>query len=795
MKLKLTSKFKKKFLIVNGSVILAIVVMMLLLAPLEKYLFVKYTQKYLGRQIKLSWIYINPFTGHVYISNLKIYESAALPEFKTGDHLFFAANSVSADFAILKLLSKTVEIRNITLDNPIGIIILDRKELNFRDLIKIFTPKTPNKTPSKFHFNILKISIKNGTFLYWEKATPFNYFIQNVNIESSEKRWNQDTLAVSYAFRSGPSSGSAKGNFSINFKNLKYRLVAVLQTYDLDFLQQYLDNLANYGRFRSTLNANIIASGSFKDNEDLIAKGLLEFKDFHIGKTPGEDYASFDGLIFRIIELSPKNHQYRFDSVSLTHPFFKYERYDYLDNLQRMFGKKGGNLTTADADAEKFNLILTLARYIRDLAQNFFQSEYTINRLAIYQGDFKFNDFAITEKFSVALNPFYFTADSIGRNQKKVNAFLKSGLQPYGNITINITVDPKVKGDFDVQYHLLKLPVSLFNPYLIRYTSYPADRGTLELNGAWNVRNGIIHSVNHLVIIDPRTTKRFKNKNTNWIPLPLVMALIRDKGNVIDYEIPITGNLKNPKFHLHDVIMDLLTNIIVKPATTFYRMEVKKSETEIEKSLSLKWQPSQSLLHQQQEKFVKSMVDFLIQNPKASISVAPMQYDEKEKEHIAFFEAKKKYFISANNKTGNPDEADSMKIEKLSVKDPKVVNYLNKMLNDSLLFTIQDKCEKLIGKAKINAFYERLNKDRQQDFLRLFKEKELESRIRILPGESSIPYNGFSFYKIIYHGEFSKALLKAYQKMNEFDNEAPRKKFKKERKESKSSVQNKATQK
>ena len=48
--------------------------------------------------------------------------------------------------------------------------------------------------------------------------------------------------------------------------------------------------------------------------------------------------------------------------------------------------------------------------------------------------------------------------------------------------------------------------------------------------------------------------------------MPLIMTFIRERGNVIDYEIPITGNLKDPKFHLSDVIFDLLGNIFVKPA-------------------------------------------------------------------------------------------------------------------------------------------------------------------------------------------------------------------------------------
>ena len=161
----------------------------------------------------------------------------------------------------------------------------------------------------------------------------------------------------------------------------------------------------------------------------------------------------------------------------------------------------------------------------------------------------------------------------------------------------------------------------MFNPYIISSTSFPLDRGTMEFKGSWNVRNGIIKSINHLVIIDPRLTKRIRNKDTKWIPAPLIMAFIRERGNVIDYEIPITGNLKNPNFHLSDVIFDLLGNIFTKPATTPYIMEVKNVETEIEKSLTLKWKMRQNSLLPDQEKFIEKMADFLVKNPDASITV------------------------------------------------------------------------------------------------------------------------------------------------------------------------------
>jgi hypothetical protein len=421
--------------------------------------------------------------------------------------------------------------------------------------------------------------------------------------------------------------------------------------------------------------------------------------------------------------------------------------------------------------------------------KNFFQSDYKINKLAINKGCLKFSDYSLTEKFSIEVNPLYIVADSVNKDRKRVEASFKSGIQPYGHIAVSLSINPKDSGDFDIQYHLQKLPASVFNPYLITYTSFPLDRGTLELNGKWNVKNGIINSDNHLLVIDPRVSKRLRNKDTKWIPMPLVMFFIRERGNIIDYEIPITGNLKSPRFHLHDVIFDILGNIFIKPATIPYRLEVKNVENEIEKSLTLNWKMRQSSLLPNQEIFVNKMVDFLIKYKEASITVYPMQYAEKEKEYIRFFEAKKKYFLLSKNINNHVlSEEDSLKIDKMSVKDSSFVHYLNKHVRDTMLFTIQEKCNKYVDSTIINAKFKQLNKERTDAFMMLFRKKSVEDRVKIYAGENNIPYNGFSFYKIVYRGEFPESLIKAYHQMTELNDVAPRKRFEKEREKIKSAV-------
>ncbi|MGZ4117263.1 MAG: DUF748 domain-containing protein, partial [Bacteroidia bacterium] len=359
-----------------------------------------------------------------------------------------------------------------------------------------------------------------------------------------------------------------------------------------------------------------------------------------------------------------------------------------------------------------------------------------------------------------------------------ISVTLKSGIKPYGSISAWVRMAPKNNSDFDMNYKLQNIPVAVFNPYTITYTSFPLDRGVIELHGNWSIRNNIIQSTNHFLAVDPRLTKKIKKEDSRWIPMPLIMAFVRERGNVIDYEIPITGNLKDPTFHFSDVILDIVKNIFVKPPTTPYRIEVRNTENEVEKSLSLTWATRKAELSKTQGKFVNKIVDFLKDNPDAKITIQPYDYDEKEKEYILFFEAKKKYFFDLQHRHAYVmTEDDSLSIDKMSPKDSNFVHFLDKNIKDSSLFTIQEKCYAFVGKTLIDKKFEQLKKERKEIFLGYFKKENREKQVEFTKSKNEIPFNGFSYYKIKYKGEIPKSLLDAFQQLYEINTEPPRDKY------------------
>lgn len=473
------TKLKKTILTIILTITIVVTLVIVFISPIAKYLVEKYDVKYTGREISMDYAYVNPFTGYVFMKNVNIKELKS-------DSIFIFSKGISAQLNMFKLFNKTYEISHITLNQPIIIISQTNKKINFDDIIKKFTPKKTSVKKTPLHFNMLNMKINDGIIYYRENTFPINLSVVKVNIESKGLKWDMDTLNAKVSLLSGNGPGGIDGNITINLKNLNYKLDAVINKLQLQFLEQYFKKMSNYGSFEAVLDANLKTTGNFKDAQNINAKGMVTLHNFHFGETASNDFASFDKFILQVRDLNPKNKKYLLDSISLSKPYFKFEKYDYLDNVQMMFGKKGTVVAGAANNTQEFNLILEIGNYIKALAKNFFKSDYKVNRLAIYKGDFTYNDYTLNEKFSISASPIDIIADSIDKNNSRVKLFFNAGLKPFGNAKVNLSINPKDSSDFDLNYNITKVPISLFNPYLIKYTSFPLDRGSIELNGAWH---------------------------------------------------------------------------------------------------------------------------------------------------------------------------------------------------------------------------------------------------------------------------------------------------------------------
>jgi hypothetical protein len=158
-----------------------------------------------------------------------------------------------------------------------------------------------------------------------------------------------------------------------------------------------------------------------------------------------------------------------------------------------------------------------------------------------------------------------------------------------------------------------------------------------------------------------------------------------------------------------------------------------------------------------------------------------MEYTALEREYILFFEAKKKYRLALSGaKTMSED--DSISIDRMSIRDSMFVRFLDRLVGDTPMFTIQEKCRYYVGDGIVAAGWERLKADRLSTFMSFF-DGDVRGQVRMMPGESIIPFDGFSYYRIDYDGRIPDKLQKAFDEINDINDEKPRRQYLKARNE------------
>ena len=755
------------------------ILVVIFISPITKYLIEKYDVQLTGREIRMDWAYVDPFTGYCHLNNLRFYECQS-------DSIFFRTDGFNLDLAISKLFGGVYEISKLHLTKPWAVVIQDGEKFNFSDLLVQFGQnKTEDSTMKKtdpVKFNLLNLEIEEGEFHFREKTIPIVYFIKNVNIKSSGIQYDSPLTNATYELQPGIGSGWIGGAIQLNLRTLAYSQNLRVKKFSLNILEQYLHQISAYGKLQAILDVAIESSGNFNDPLSIDAKGKLMVSDFHFGKSSDNDYAAFKRFSVRINQLCPSKKVYHYDSVLLDKPYFKFERYDSLDNIQNVFGKGGERIQSVKKDETQFNLILEIANYVKTIGSKLLESHFRVNRISIGDGCFIYNDYTQQEKFSLALQPFQLNAFGIDKDDKRAIFRFSSGLKPFGNAVINLQVNPKDIDDFELSYQIRNVPVAHFNPFLVANTSFPINRGTLELNGTWSVRDKKIASRNRLILLDPLVGKRVKKRDTKWVPVPLVMALVRERGNVIDYEIPITGNLSDPKFNVWDPVVDVIGNIFIKPPTIPYGIHVRNVENKLEKSLSIKWEANSAELGKDSYKFLGSVVEFLDDNKNAKIEIIPRMFEEREKEVLLLYEAKRRFYLGYKRiGLQKFTSADSLAVVNLSSKDPLFMQWLDQQVSDSLLFTVQHKSLNLVGEKRVQDLYKQLVKSRKANFLSVFP-KEFHNRLIFKDVDEREPFNGISLFELSYEGEFPEKLRKGYINYRNLNDDLPREYFKEKRK-------------
>lgn len=116
--------------------------------------------------------------------------------------------------------------------------------------------------------------------------------------------------------------------------------------------------------------------------------------------------------------------------------------------------------------------------------------------------------------------------------------------------------------DTDVTLTFRNLVVPGYSPYTIAFLGRRIAEGRMDLDLGYHLADGKLEGSNAIVLHDLELGEKVESPGAMDLPLSLAVALLKDSEGVIEMDIPVTGDLGDPQFHLGGAIRSAIGDAI-----------------------------------------------------------------------------------------------------------------------------------------------------------------------------------------------------------------------------------------
>jgi hypothetical protein len=694
-------KWIKRLLIFFGIVLASLLILtFIFISPIVKYGIEKYDKQFTNREITIDKLWLNILTGTFHIANLTVYE-------ENGKDKFVTVADINIKLITRKALLGEYDITQASFKTITANIIVDGTKFNFDDILKKFssTDSVPEKEKTEaVKYWLRNLTIENSTITTLNKKIGNSNEINNLKLSNQLIAWDKPDMLFDFgcSFKSG---GDVKGQFKTNINSLAYDLNIDVQKFDLHAWYPYLKDIMNTKALDGSITTNLNIKGNFNTPDAIAAKGRFNISNLAILDPNSVKLIACKSFDVGIDSVNVQKGLYNLSKISFNSPFLLFDMYDNGNNFTRLFNDTTVSTTEAvAASAEDANVFSMIVGYVQDITKNYVVTNYNSDVVIIENGRVIFNDYTLTETYRIDLSEMEMNAKNLRSTSERIKMQAFSNMNTSGKAVIDFGVNPQDFGDFDLNIGVKELRVSDFNPYMVYYVAFPFLDGIIEYNTNTTVKNHYLKSSNNFVMLNAKLGKKANDKPQYSLPMKLAVSLLKDNKGNINLDIPIEGDLSDPKYKIGKIIWQVIKNLLIKAVTAPFKLLANLFGGKEEEMKEIDFEYRQTEMLQEQVKRLNKIVDILNKKPELNVELIQVNNTELEKEFQAVFEVKSQfYFLSKGIAfTDSIDLATTDSIKNVDLRDSAFVKYVNsKVTGVDALTPIQEKCRLIIGEAKL----------------------------------------------------------------------------------------------
>ena len=183
---------------------------------------------------------------------------------------------------------------------------------------------------------------------------------------------------------------------------------------------------------------------------------------------------------------------------------------------------------------------------------------------------FQMADRSITPNVATKIQEFSGTIKGLSSEQlAKADVDLSGTVDKYAPFKIKGQINPLSEDAYtDVSVVFDNLNLTTISPYSGKFAGYPINKGKLSLDLAYKLSQKELVGENKVLIDQMTMGSKVESPDATSLPIPLALALLKDRKGLIDIDLPISGNIDDPEFSYGGIIWNALVNLLTKVATS-----------------------------------------------------------------------------------------------------------------------------------------------------------------------------------------------------------------------------------
>lgn len=395
-----------------------------------------------------------------------------------------------------------------------------------------------------------------------------------------------------------------------------------LQGLPLPPINNYLHDTIQLSLTQGSIDADLQLDYQNPDSQALRLRGDIDIREVDsLNLVNQEEWARWENLAIKTLDFQLEPASLNIASVEFIAPHFETIVFENGEtNLSRMLVPAPKQAASAP-DATEASSTTTPSPVSTEKGTIF---PVAIAKFTLNDGTLIYKDFNLPINFTTHIHSLHGQVLDISTaSSTPTELFLDGKIDRNGTAKISAASQLSAPHAFSkFKLDLSNIDITSASGYSGKFAGYAIDAGTLALNLDYRIEQGQMHGDNQLLLESLTLGDTVDSPDAVSLPLKLAVALMKDVNGNIDIDLPVQGDLNNPKVQISGIVWKAFRNLLVKVVSSPFKMLSGLFESASDSNLdNIAFAPGVTTLVSSEQQKLNKLTQALRQKPALALNV------------------------------------------------------------------------------------------------------------------------------------------------------------------------------